>query len=408
MKNNSSSKTIIVVFLVLYFPFLYFGMRNVSSFVQDGLSAGLINYMGAFFNLAALFAIFVQGNFRISKYNKSFAYPLFGWIILVIVNSLLTSDSIGRMLKNFNYSSMWATHFLVYYLVASKSIINEKKIVSVFSVLALLSSFLVVLLFNTRNVVEGGLGFTGGLNSSYFVICLLPWLVLVKKKGLRLALLTVAAVAVFLSMKRTALIVLALQLLFFFLLQGSGKTRRGAFSKIFLTVFSLMVLFYVFNYVSNTYLENGIQARFEMAENDDMGARPYIWGVLLEKYNTSPLFYKLIGHGGDSFMQEGGIELSAHNDYLETLYDFGIIGVALLILFIISLFLKIKKMMHNNKDLGISYLIGVIALVFIMFSSHLLYIHPCQVVFITAILGYAIGVNERNSRIILSKKYEIT
>lgn len=381
-------------------------MRNVSSFVKDGVSAGLINYMGAFFNLAALLAILRQGQLRLSKYNKSFVLPIVFWIILVVINSLLTSDSIGRILKNFNYSSMWATHFLIYYIIASKTALDERRIVSTFSILAMLASFLVMVLFNSRNVAEGGVGFTGGLNSSYFVICLLPWVFLIQKKRLKFVLLAVAIVAVFLSMKRTAIIVLALQLLLFFIFNGVGKTRRGAFRKLLITGASLLVLFYIFTYISSTYLDNGIQTRFEMAEDDDMGGRPFIWGVLLEKFDNSSFFYKLIGHGADSFLQDGGIELSAHNDYFETLYDFGILGLSFLIFFIISLFMKIKNVMRYNKERGTSFTLGVVALVVIMFSSHLLFIHPCQVVFVSAILGYTIGLNERYLNIVDTNKYD--
>jgi len=392
MKSNSTQNTIIYLFLILYFPFLYFGMRNVSSFMKDGISAGLINYMGAFFNLVALFALFGKNGLPTSTFKKGFVFPLFGWLFLVFFNSLFTSDSIGRIFKNFNYASMWATHFLIYYNVARKHTLDEGKMVSVFSVLTILSSFLVVVLFNERNVAEGGVGVSSGLNSSYFVICLIPWVVLYPKKGIRLIIMSIAIVAVFLSMKRTALVVLALQLLIFFFFR---KTKKGIFSKFVITGVFLTALLFVFVFVSNTYLDNGIQARFEMAENDDMGGRPLIWSVLLEKFNNSSVFYKLFGHGTDSFFQDGGIELSAHNDYLETLYDFGIIGALFLLLFVIGLVIKIKSVLRYNRDLGVSFFVGVIALIFTMFSSHLLFIHPCQVVFLSAICGYALGVSDK-------------
>ena len=69
--------------------------------------------------------------------------------------------------------------------------------------------------------------------------------------------------------------------------------------------------------------------------NGDTNGRSAIWENVLEAFNASTLSEKLIGHGyhafrfykysGYMYILNGNL---AHNDYLNTLYDYGIIGVA--------------------------------------------------------------------------------
>ena len=382
---------IIILCLIFYFPFLYYGQMSVSTFVDDSFSAGFINYLGFVFNILSIGFLLGKSGLNTIRYKKGIIYPFLLWIIMVFVNSLLMSDSAERMFKNFNYATMWATHFLMYYVIARHGTLNEKALIKVFAILTMLSSFLVVALFNVRNIYAGGIELGGGLNSSYFVICLLPWLLLISRKYIKIAFIAVAVAAVLFSMKRTSMVVLALQLIAFLVLR---KERSGFISKLITSAILAVGIAYIFLYVSNTYLDNGIMARIEMTETDEMGGRSSIWRILMQKFEQSGLFYKLIGHGCNSFIEDSGIHLTAHSDYYEILYDFGIIGLILLLVIIISFIKKAKPLFKHDWNMGVSYIISLLAFLVIMSSSHLLFIHPCQIIFLSALWGYMIGVSD--------------
>ena len=269
--------------------------------------------------------------------------------------------------------------------------------VFVFALLTMLSSYLVVFLFNTRTVFDGGISLGSGLNSSYFVVCILPWLFLIENRWVKTVFLFIAVAAVLFSMKRTSILVLGIQLLSYLLMME--RKKGGIVAKILMGSVLFVGIYYIFMYISDTYLEGGVISRFEMVENDELGGRMAIWKILFQKYSESPFILQFLGHGCNAFIEDGGIRLTAHNDYFETLYDFGFLGVALLLLFIGYLISRVKRVFEYWRNLGVAYVMGLIAFVVIMMSSHLLFIHPCQIVFLTALWGYAIGASERKRTI---------
>ena len=69
--------------------------------------------------------------------------------------------------------------------------------------------------------------------------------------------------------------------------------------------------------------------------SDSWGARFKVWGIALWKTQRWPFW--LVGHGGDSFHEDGRTWIynhklheeykEAHNDYVEFLYEYGVLGV---------------------------------------------------------------------------------
>ena len=145
-------------------------------------------------------------------------------------------------------------------------------------------------------------------------------------------------------------------------------------------------------YVDNNVLGGAIMGRFEQAEYDEMGHRPLIWATVLGRYESSSLALKVFGHGHNTVLDECGLGWSAHNDFIETLYDYGIVSLGIFILFLLSLVLGIRFLIKNKEksSLLLTYMSALIMYFIIAVTSHLM-LYPYYFCFITAAWGYCLG-----------------
>ena len=91
--------------------------------------------------------------------------------------------------------------------------------------------------------------------------------------------------------------------------------------------------------------------------NGDTNGRSAIWENVLEAFNASTLSEKLIGHGyhafrfykysGYMYILNGNL---AHNDYLNTLYDYGIIGVTVYVSFLLSMIKELLLLIKRKRN----------------------------------------------------------
>ena len=397
MKTAKKQSYLFLLFAVLYFPFVYFGQLSMSAYfvVSDGAAAA-VNYMGAFYNVAAVLFLLTRSNFGSSSSDEKWIVAVVVWCLLAMLNSIVNASDVGRIFKDFNYGTMWTTHLLFYYVLARDGYLRNKLVIYLFASLAVFSAVMTFRLFNAFVYELGGVKALG-FNAVYFVVCLLPWVFLIEKKWIKFGIIIFLCVAVLFSQKRTAIIALALQFVIYLL--DSMRSPKNRFFKVVGAIILLVALVYAFNTVNQNYLNGGITKRFEMAETDDMGSRVAIWRDLIDNYLNSNVFYQLFGRGCESFLNYGKYHLTAHNDYLETLFDYGLISLIVLFVIVCCLLGRVKQTFTYDRILGVSYLSSLVAFLVMTMSSHLLFIHPCSIVFITAMWGYSIGSVEYNNKI---------
>lgn len=401
MKNISFQTFLFFFAVILYFPILYYGMNNVSSSFTGELTGGYVNDIGAALNFIAILAL-MSIRYTADRSQSFVKLVCLIWILIMLFDALLYSEDMVRILKDFNYGTLWVFQFLFFYEFTKTGHIVDKRIVPLFTILSFLSIFFSYRFFLNKISYFGEIDLTGS-NYAYFVVCLLPWLLLMQKKKLRLLFIIIAGITILMSLKRTAIVALVIQILVIILFRES---KKGFFPRLVTTLVLGGMLYLIVYYVDNR-LSGSILTRFERAETlDEYGSRPAIWAVVINYYNNSPLFYKLFGHGLGSVLKDCHMGLSAHSDFVETLYDHGLFGLALFISFIIAMFRNAINVYKRNKDLGIAFLTSLVALLVLSISSHLITIFPCQIVFLSAIWGYILGVYERDLHI--NNNYSLT
>lgn len=187
---------------------------------------------------------------------------------------------------------------------------------------------------------------------TYFCITTLPLvLILTNNRSYRNLSMVLAVLISTASTKRAGTLALILGLFIMLVveahIQGTLNQRWKKYLKIMLLI--LMGTIIVF------YLENAgriqILDRFARLGDDGGSGRDVIWSIVLNAYHSSGLVQRLFGHGFQSvyyILRPGGFYRFAHNSYIEYLYDYGTVGLILLLVFIIALIVSTIDMVRRK------------------------------------------------------------
>ncbi|MGN0811932.1 MAG: O-antigen ligase family protein [Candidatus Coproplasma sp.] len=175
------------------------------------------------------------------------------------------------------------------------------------------------------------------------------------------------------------------------------KNRAGKLLKFIVAMFFLFLGFLI---IVNVF-DLDIIERFLNISDDGGSGRDLIWELVIDDFNQSSLNEKIFGHGYHTVMQVTGSsiidrEVLAHNDYLEILYDYGIIGLVLcaswLVSILIKYFVSLKK---KEKNVPILSYIVVCLLVLTIFSYVM--VQSKIIIFVVIALGLQFGESKRKT-----------
>jgi hypothetical protein len=174
-------------------------------------------------------------------------------------------------------------------------------------------------------------------NFGYSFVSLFPFVFFFNKKPL-VQYLFVAILMFFIvmSMKRGAIVVGAVAFAYF--LYSRMKNSYSLKNRIF-TLFLSVALVVVAIVFVRDLLDNSdyFYSRVEQTEEGNMSGRNYIYTTLFNSLINEPSIAKIVfGRGADSTIPVAGNY--AHNDWLETVYNNGLIGIVILLSFYIAFY----------------------------------------------------------------------
>lgn len=220
----------------------------------------------------------------------------------------------------------------------------------------------------------------------YYALNMLPLLFISKNKFLRYSAIASVGVALVLSGKRTGFIALALGLFVFYIVSAyNSRTLREKKKNIMSMLIVSFIVVIVFNYVS-TRFELDFFERLQDAFNEGESGRQEIWGYIIADLRTSSIIELIFGHGLKSVpILIGKKNALAHCDFLEILYDFGILAFIFFVMFWILIIKKCVKMIRERSCYApiFSFML-VIALMLSMFSNYAIdatFITYCMITF---------------------------
>lgn len=165
------------------------------------------------------------------------------------------------------------------------------------------------------------------LGSSYYALYILPIALIKPSITTRLISIITVSLAIFSSVKRGGVMALALGLLAYIITQQI-VSKRNKFSKVIIGIAILLIFACIFFYIG-TLGDNNIFERFETIQEDQGSGRTEVWEEAWRLINDQGFGNYLIGNGFNMVVENSFLLLSAHNDYLEAWFDFGLIGVLL-------------------------------------------------------------------------------
>ncbi len=183
-------------------------------------------------------------------------------------------------------------------------------------------------------------------NVGYIFVSFLPLLCFWEEKRVAQYVLLASCLAfIVLSMKRGAVIISAVCVVYFFL---SSVRQVSILRKVFFIFLTILLVFAGYYFVvslmnTNDYFMSRIDATLEGNSSSRDTLYEYFWNMFL--HNSSPV-QQLIGRGADGTIRNG--YNYAHNDWLEILIDQGVLGIIIFVGFWRSSILMWKSMPRKS------------------------------------------------------------
>ncbi len=254
--------------------------------------------------------------------NMLVAVMIIWQLIIVLIYEAVSFDS-------FYHICTWPCVFASSYSLARRGKIKQN--VVAYIIITLIVSTLLV--YNYRN---------GSKNDIYYVyysLLLLPFILETKKKALKIFLeIWIASIIVY-SYKRTGMVLLVIGITTYYLtdmLETKGKKERVKKIAIIILA-SILVCYTISNYASDWV----VFRRFQRLSQDGGSGRIELWNACIQYIQTEPMINLVIGNGYKGVDKIIPKYAGAHNDFLEIIIDYGIIGVINLLLFLIYVCKKI-------------------------------------------------------------------
>ena len=190
----------------------------------------------------------------------------------------------------------------------------------------------ILLYYKTENLMlllKGGEEVTN--NAGYFFVPLIPFLFFYSKKPiLQYVFMGIILLYVFMGMKRGAILIGVIGTMVL-LYANMKNSSRG--TKVLFAILTIVIVVGISKYID--YMMNNsayFMARFEETLEGNTSGRDMIYGSLWNTILTeqNPFFFYL-GRGADSTLKVAGNY--AHQDWLETFCNNGLVGVLILFLF---------------------------------------------------------------------------
>lgn len=228
------------------------------------------------------------------------------------------------------------------------------------------------------------------LNIVFFLLFLMPLIMLLKSNKFKYLYILVIFSAIIMSSKRSAIIAFVAAIAVYFIFQiKKQKKATGKLGQILLVVILIVIAVTVFDNLSMNY-NLDIIGRMESISDDGGSGRTRIWGRMWDYMKDQTIFEWMMGHGYRTTGEFGG----AHNDFLEILYDYGIVGFLLFLMFIIKIikyFFQMNAVNYKHTD---SFAVSLVILIVEAAVSQVI-IMPYWFLLMSLYWGYVIADYEK-------------
>lgn len=229
----------------------------------------------------------------------------------------------------------------------------------------------------------------GATSGVYTFLYLLPFFLVSTKLTVKITGIIFVLLITAFSMKRGGAIALSLGLYLYYLVDIHCK-RKVIKPKVVINAFCVIcVLYLIVSIFMQEYFDNIIQ-RMNLIADDEGSGRLEIFSLTWKMIINSDFVSLVFGHGWNAVVSKHEMGLSAHNDFLEIIYDFGIIGLVFYIMFVISMFKTAISMIRKRSENAAPFMFSVGTFATNSLYSHII-IYPFNLIVFAAVWGYLLG-----------------
>lgn len=398
MIKVSSILTLLLIFISIF---------SISTLVSFG--EGRFGFNSGYIPPIIMMIIEVISIIIIAFFIKTFNFKgiqkiTFIWIFLVLVTCVNITSDLDKVIVSVLF---WPLVLLAFYIIFKNSTISIKFPLRIWLALAIISSLIVYQISNFINNLLFNDDVSATINYIFYPLLVTPWILLHNNKKINLAWLFLILSLSLYSVKRSAIIIIVLIAVIYISQTYFKNVNRNPLKKVFLIIILLFTSLQIFIFVdslNNSYLFS----RFVNVFEDKGSGRFDVYKSVIELQKNSDIANWIVGHGHDGVRKDNFVNsssigesrnLSAHNDMLEVLYDYGVFALFLYISFIILLIKRFFYLKKTKSPFFLAYTSSLIIFFIMSLGSHLI-LYPTYFIFLTSFWGAIEGLIERNKNVI--------
>ena len=380
MKKKAIFYSFSVVFLIFAFASnQYWGAKMITQDNSVTEGAGLLSYSVISVVLVSLYWYISRSKLR---NIRGIHVICFLWVIIMPFIMFLTKANNSYYFMTILWPLIFEAGFMMTNTEQVK--IENVRFIYVFV-------FLIGLYFFVESRIN--MGRLVQSNTIYFPFLTLPFLLCIKDKGkFRFLILLLMSFLGIISFKRSIWLIIAFIWLAYFWSLLKGKTNLILVT----TIIIAMILGgdFVLDSVDK-FFGGAISERIEKSEDIEGSGRLGVWTYTWDMIQGSSTTERVIGHGHFGVRKDSILGLSAHNDIMEVIYDYGLIIFSLYISLWIYVFRCLRKLYQMNSPYSFPYMVSCITFLVLSIVSHLI-LYTSYFNYLVLFWGCIEGILSRN------------
>lgn len=217
----------------------------------------------------------------------------------------------------------------------------------------------------------------GYANYCYYILCAFPIILLCEIRCLKRISIIIMAADILISQKRTGIICLAALLMIYIFFNTVSHAKK---IMIFFIILAALIIILINYETISSWLGIDFFQRFSLLKEDSGSSRGELYRQSLEIIGERNIIHSLIGTGYTSLQSYYQFSTTCHNDFIEIVLDYGLIGT---ITFAAGFWFLLKPLIKKRKydKLKLSNMSSITILIILMMFSHLI-IYPSYFIFL--------------------------
>lgn len=228
------------------------------------------------------------------------------------------------------------------------------------------------------------------ISTAYYTLFFLPFALLSDKKVIKWGGTVLVLYTLLLCMKRTGFIAFVAGIVVYILVEYRSAPK-GSKKRVFVLLGGLLALTAMYFFImENTRGTFSVIDRLLSTGQTSNEGREDVWPVVISLIRHSDIIALIFGHGFDTVIENSPLALSAHCDFLEVIYDYGVSGLLLYLTFYKRLWNGFIKMYRQGSELAAPMSFTFVTAFVASLFSHLI-IFPTYFLGFCLFWGLAIG-----------------